>query len=117
MFVYTSFFTSLIAFWRGPDVVCNGLPWCNSDATWDTQRVVNNDFLWFLWSLIAEWIKYVAVLAVLALMVAGVMYLVSAGEEEKVKKAKSAIIWSLVGVLLSTSAWAIINMLNAFRIN
>jgi len=40
------------------------------------------------------------------------MYLISGGEEEKVKKAKTWIIWSLVGVFLSISAWGIIGILN-----
>jgi hypothetical protein len=40
------------------------------------------------------------------------MYLLSWGEEDKTKKAKSWIIWSLVWVLTSISAWWIINMLN-----
>lgn len=57
-------------------------------------------------------IKYTAVLAVVALMIAGIMYLVSGGEEERVKKAKKWIIWSLIGVLVSVSAWFIVNVIN-----
>ncbi|USN58044.1 MAG: hypothetical protein H6767_06960 [Candidatus Peribacteria bacterium] len=57
-------------------------------------------------------IKYVAVAAVIALMLAGAMYLVSGGEEEKVKKAKTWVIWALAGVLISVSASLIINIVN-----
>jgi hypothetical protein len=42
-------------------------------------------------------------------MISGVMYMVSWGEEEKTKKAKSWIIWSLVGVFLSISSYYIIS--------
>ena len=101
-----------------PEVVCNWLPWCESDSTWDAVTSLSwNNFFLFLWSVISEWIKYVAVLAVLALMVSWFMYLTSGWEDDKVAKAKKAIIWSLVWVLLSTSAWAIINIVNNFKIN
>ncbi|MGE4443686.1 MAG: hypothetical protein AB7E37_01675 [Candidatus Altimarinota bacterium] len=114
--VYASFMAKLFA--SGPEVVCNGLPGCKSDTVGQVNNSVTSEsFFAFVGNLISTTIQYIAVLSVLALVVAGIMYLVSAGEEEKVKKAKSAIIWSLVGVLVSTTAWAIINLLNSFRIN
>lgn len=61
-------------------------------------------------------IKYVAVIAVIAVMIGGIMYLLSSGEEEKTKKAKNIIIWALVGVLVSVLAWSVINILNNFRL-
>ncbi len=115
--MYCIWFASQIFASNAPGVVCNGLPGCSSDGVWEVDNSVGGqNFFSFLWNLISEWIKYVAVLAVLALIIAGIMYLTSAWEEEKVKKAKSAIIWSLVWVLLSTSAWAIINVINSFSI-
>jgi hypothetical protein len=41
-------------------------------------------------------LQYVSVVAVIALMLSGFLYLLSGGEEEKTKKAKNWIIWSLV---------------------
>ncbi len=67
--------------------------------------------------LIATLIKYVAVIAVIALMLSWIMYLMSGWEEEKIKKAKNWILWSLVWVLLSISAWWIINLINNLQIN
>ena len=67
---------------------------------------------WFVSNLTAEVIKYVAVVAVVALMISGIMYLVSWWEEEKTKRAKRWLIWSLVWVFLSISAWSIINIIN-----
>lgn len=111
-----SIFLSVWASW--PEVVCNWLPGCKADTIWETTKeVASNNFFGFLWNAISEWIKYVALLAVVALIIAWIMYLMSGWDDEKVKKAKNAIIWSLVWVLLSTSAWMIINMLNAFKIN
>ena len=69
------------------------------------------------WDLIATMIKYVAIISVISLMLSWIMYLISNWEEEKVKKAKNWIIWSLVWVLLSISAWGIIEMINKIQIN
>lgn len=100
----------ITVFAGGPPVVCTGLPGCSS---WVTGK----SFFGFLGNLISAGIKYVAVIAVLALIISGMMYLTSGWEEEWVKKAKKWITWALVGVFVSTSAWAIINLVNSFRIN
>ncbi|MBW7954565.1 hypothetical protein H3C61_02005 [Candidatus Gracilibacteria bacterium] len=108
---------NLKVFASSPEVVCNGLPGCEGGATGEAiASLKDGDFFSFLGNIISEGIKYVAVLAVISLIISGIFYLISMGEDEKVNKAKKMIIWSLVGVLLSTSAWAIINMLNNFRI-
>ncbi len=113
---YFTITKNIFASW--PWVVCNGLPWCKSSWVGQVDGTITDEtFFGFIWNLISTSIQYVAVLSVLALVVAWIMYLVSSGEDEKVKKAKSAIIWSLVWVLVSTSAWAIINLLNSFKIN
>lgn len=93
-----------------PEINCIGLPFCDqtkpnspsTNAPWDIDAS----------ALISEFIKYTAVVAVIALMISGVMYLLSGWEDEKIKKAKSWITWSLVWVLLSISAWSIIRLLN-----
>ena len=72
------------------------------------------DYSW--WEIVMLAIRYVAVVAVLALMLSWIMYLIAWWEEEKVKKAKSWIMWSLIWVLLSISAWGIINFINSLRI-
>lgn len=93
---------------KGPDINCDGLlPGCS----WSNNNVVFT----FIWNLIATGIKYVAVIAVIAVMYGWVLYLISAWEEEKTKKAKNVIIWSLVWVFTSVAAWSLINILNNFR--
>jgi hypothetical protein len=67
-------------------------------------------------NIIWQLMQFVAVIAVIALIISGIMYLVSWWAEEKVKKAKTWIMWSLIWVLLSISAWGIINMLNNIKI-
>ena len=83
------------------------LPWCQTNISTDEW------FFKFIWNIIAEWIQYTAVIAVIAVMISWMMYVASAGDEEKAKKAKKWILWSLIGVFLSVSAWGIINLLNS----
>ncbi|MBN2096437.1 hypothetical protein JW752_03515 [Candidatus Peregrinibacteria bacterium] len=46
----------------------------------------------------------VAVAAVLMLIMAGIMYALSAGDEEKMQKAKRIILWSLAGLIVALIA-------------
>lgn len=81
-----------------------GLPWC-----WAGQ---SRNVIDYISSFIATLIEYVAVMAVISVMLSGIMYIVSSGEEEKTSKAKRWIIYSLVWVFLSVIAWWIVNALN-----
>ncbi len=108
--LYFVFITNVFA--SSPTVVCGWLPGCE-----DGNAIWWKSFFSFIWNVISTWIKFVAVIAVISLVLAWMMYILSAWEDEKVKKAKSWIIWSLVWVLISTSAWALVNVANNFRIN
>lgn len=88
-----------------PKIECTWLPWCGGDST-------QNVSVSLIWKIVSELIKYVAVVAVIALMGAWVMYILSAWEEEKTKKAKKWIIWSLVAVFISISWYFLINAIN-----
>jgi len=72
----------VFAQWKKPVINCEWLPWCGSDWTVNAVEKVSAN-------IIAQLIQYVAVVAVIALMISGVMYMVSSGEEERTKKAKS----------------------------
>ena len=87
----------------------DNLPWSNAS--------INNVAQQIWWWLITTMIKYVAIIAVIALMLSWIMYLISGWEEEKVKKAKNWIIWSLIWVLLSISAMWIIELINKLHLN
>ncbi len=118
-FIYLYFVFITNTFATAPWVVCNWLPWCESDGLWTihSEDIWNDWFFEFLWNIISTWINYVPVMAVIALIVSWIMYMLSIWDDEKTKKAKNAIIWSLVWVLISTSAWFLINMLNNFNIS
>lgn len=95
--------TSAKIFAAVPDIQCGWLPCPDKTGVFN---VIGN--------LIATGIKYVAVIAVLAVMYGWIRYLISSGDEEKTKKAKSIIIWSLVGVFVSVLAWTLVNIVNNF---
>ncbi len=49
-------------------------------------------------------------LALLALVAGGVMYTFSAGEDEKIAKAKKIITWSIIGIVVMYGAFAIVSL-------
>jgi len=96
-----------------PSINCNWMPWCTNNGAFETNNsTVNN----FLWKTISEFIKYISVIAVISLMIWWIMFIISGWEEEKTKKAKSWITWSLIWVFLSISAYMIITIINNFNI-
>ncbi len=118
------FFYSSVQATQTPWVVCTWLPGCPKktdfvvDVTWWWKNNAGNQEAFnFLWNVIAEWIKYAAVVAVISLMISWVMFVVSAGDEDKITKSRKWITWSLVGVLLTVSAWSLVNLVNSFKIN
>jgi len=97
-------------------VKCQWLPWC--DLGWDGW-VHEEKVFSFIWKVTSESIKYITVFAVVALMLAWLNFVVwwwLSWEEEKVKKAKTWVMWALVWVILSISAWWIINILNNLEV-
>lgn len=112
-YVVLAFLINTLFFQLGfaiPKVDCGSLPWCGSTT------VSGDGVFSIIGNIISLMIQYIAVIAVIAVMVGGIMYVISSWEEEKTKKAKMVIIWALVWVFLSISAWSIINILNNFRI-
>jgi type IV secretory pathway VirB2 component (pilin) len=63
-------------------------------------------------SVVSEFTKFVAVIAVFAIIFSWIMYLLSNWDETKTNKAKYWILYSLIWVIVSVSAWWIINLLN-----
>lgn len=125
LYLLVSVLSSLLFFefsyWVAPNLNCAWLPWC-TDGEDDLsnpkppEKIEQNIWLDVISSLIAEVIKYIAVIAVLSLMISGIMYMVSWGDEEKTKRAKNWIIWSLLWVFLSISAFWIIKVINNLSI-
>ncbi len=117
------FFTKIIFATKAARVNCVWLPWCpDTNISNPSPATVKNDF-WntIVWKtfidLVSTFMQYVWVIAVISLMLWWVIYILSWWEDEKIKKAKSWIIWSLVGVFFSVSAWGIIKFITVLSIN
>lgn len=53
------------------------------------------------------WILFVA-LAILSILFAGVLFLTSQGDPEKVKTARTAVLWGIVGIVVAIIAFSIV---------
>ncbi len=67
-------------------------------------NIINNIMKWLL--------GLVGVIGVIGFAIAGIMYLVSAGDDEGVKRAKKAMIMSLVGVIVALVGLVILQAAN-----
>jgi hypothetical protein len=65
-------------------------------------------------SIIKQIIWYTSILGVLSITYAGILYILSYGEEEKTKKAKTLIMYALIGTFASVSAYAIVDFVSRF---
>jgi len=107
---------------KAPEINCVWLAGCpDEDITHPTDADIkwrfDDNIVWRITiDLVITFIKYIAVIAVISLMLGWIMYILSWGEEEKVKKAKSWIIWSIVWVFMSVSAWWIIKFITQLSI-
>lgn len=53
-----------------------------------------------------------AIAAVIGICLVGILYIMSAGDEEKTENAKKYMIAILIGVILAFTAWAIIALID-----
>ena len=110
--IFSVNFWKMFALQNVPVINCEWLPWCW--VNWQNDEKIIETISS---NIITEMIKYIAVLAVIALMISWIMYMLSGWEEEKTKKAKTWIIWSLVWVLLSISSYYIVSSIANININ
>lgn len=54
----------------------------------------------------------VGVASVIVLIVAGIMFVVSAGNEKQTKQARDAILYAVIGIIVSVAAFAITSFIN-----
>jgi len=56
------------------------------------------------------WVIFIA-FAVLSFIIAGVMFLSAQGDPEKIKEAKKAVLWGVVGVIVAIIAFSIVGII------
>jgi len=57
-------------------------------------------------------LTFLAALAVLIILVAGVMYITSGGDEGKVETAKNWILYAIIGLIIALLGWVIVNIVS-----
>lgn len=62
-------------------------------------------------------IMYTGIIAVIAVMIWWITYLVSLWNDEKIKKAKNIIIYSIVWVLVSILSYTFVDIINSLTLN
>lgn len=68
-------------------------------------------------SVISFLLSLVAVLALAALIIGGIMYIVSLGDENRAKQAKQIIMYAIIGLLVVGMSFAIINTIKTLLID
>ncbi len=68
-----------------------------------------NDISEVIGKIIKLLLSFVGGLSVLIIVIAGFVYVTSAGDENKTEEAKRWIIYAIVGLIVSLLAWVIIN--------
>ena len=69
----------------------------------------------FLWNLVAYAIGIAGVLGVIGVTWWGIQMILSSGEDEKMKKARYILIYSLIGVLVAGLAYGVVDVVSRFR--
>jgi len=67
------------------------------------------DFAVVIGKIVTWLLGFVGALAVLMIIVAGIMYLTSGGDEGRVEKAKQWLIYAIVGLIVALLGWVIVN--------
>lgn len=102
------FLSAIIGIALSP-VVVFAQPNAFPNEAWTPQDVVN------LIGLIRNFFLIAGVIAIVIFTIwAGMAYLTSGGNEQKVKEAKKRMLWTIVGIMIVLSTYAIISSIRAF---
>ncbi|OGZ39931.1 MAG: hypothetical protein A3I20_03350 [Candidatus Portnoybacteria bacterium RIFCSPLOWO2_02_FULL_40_15] len=80
--------------------------------TWSIPKIIRADTFTEVFLLIADWVAgIVATLAVLVIMIGGIQYMASGGNEKKIEGARKTIQWSVIGLGIVLLSWSLLNEL------
>lgn len=111
--VITNLFTiTVFANWiKWPDEDVSGwLPFQTTGSFW------KNTSQEFISKWISEAIKYLGLIAVVTLTIWWIMYIISFWSDDKTKRAKNVIVYSIVGVVVAMAAYLLIDIVNNIKL-
>ena len=91
----------------------NGDEICNSDDAFKNNQYIcgygdEGDATKMVTNILEAVFGIIAIIATIVIIIAGIMYMTSRGSEEQVKKAKNAILYAVIGLIVSLAAYAIV---------
>jgi|GEM_PF-3270378 hypothetical protein len=110
--VIISLFSLVNTTWAGVAKIPGG-----NCTTWGIKCTGNDapsDIVSYMWAGINVVLAFLAIVAAAALVYNGIMYIISRGEDDKIRQAKTGIVYSVLGIfVVGLAAWivnAIINL-------
>ena len=59
----------------------------------------------------------VGFLGIIGFVISGILYLTAAGDEDRIEKAKSTMVYSIVGIIVALIGWVIVSTLSAWLVS
>jgi hypothetical protein len=69
-----------------------------------------SNFTTIIRSLLNYLLIFIGIAAVLGFVVAGIMYITAAGDEDRVKSAKNMMLYSIIGIVVALIGYAVVNL-------
>ena len=77
--------------------------------TWSIPKIIKADTFTDVFVLIANWVAgIVATFAVLAVMIGGIQYMSSGGNEKKIEGARKTVQWAVIGLIIVLLSWSLL---------
>lgn len=83
-------------------------PWLDTEDCLDGMSC-DGDVKTSITKVINYLLTFLGILAVIMIIYAGILMIMAQGEEENVEKGKKIIIWAVVGIIVITLSYAIVN--------
>jgi len=91
------------------DGVCEGVGYATGEDCNETEVTMQK--VWGMAGTVINWILIAAgIIAVGFIIWAGIRYVLSGGDAEKVKKAKNTLLYAIIGLLIAALAMIIVNL-------
>lgn len=100
---------STVTYAANREEVCKGIDSIDSNATADCTNKEGGQLSGFIKKIINILLFIIGAIAVLMIIIGGLRYVLSAGDQSAVTGAKNTILYAVVGLIIAVMAFAIVN--------
>lgn len=100
---------SLVSFFSANAGAINVFEGCSGNSDSEICRSTGDDASKIIKSVIELLLYAVGVTAVVMIVIGGIRYVISQGDESKIKSAKNTILYAVIGLIVALVAYAIVN--------